>query len=457
MNCGEITKRVNRLATISEKIQGGKVEALALLSLQNNAEEVIEEIYDHVGLSGVLSTELNREENWQKLGAYFESKSGNLFSEDFFQRLNEFFNIKKFYIEVNDYDYERFIRKLVNNDFVRQKFEQYYPPNRFSTPKWDFLILLRLINSLYLTIGLNQDAQLSVRDLPEELKNSYGCFMARGIINLDKGGDGCGLEMSGGRLNIEETTGRVGEEMSGGIIDVGVTSRETGYHMSGGKIIVGKHIGGNFGYESDHGVLVCEETDNAAGPCSTTDILINKAGDNLGANKNGGVIVANYAGFSIGRFQNSDPWKRDVVTILVGEYKDTIALESKMRTFKRDSDGRYFGLNASKPDNNISTDSELSEFKSGKSGLVIIDDPDLYDQNITEGLQGGIIVLRKLPKDGLGKGIKSGVVIIEIPGITKEEIKSRMSSERQYDHGLILMPVDDPEHPGKTKLVDVEL
>jgi formylmethanofuran dehydrogenase subunit C len=323
--------------------------------------------------------------------------------------------------------------------------------------------IIRGLNSIFLEKTMKAESSLVLNDLPKELTAyTFGAKLKTGRIEIDEVDNGLGQEMSGGEIVAKKAGTHAGSGMTGGRLAIGEVCGTTGSSMQGGKIVVERSVskdesGCPFAYESDHGTIIANIVeDEVAGCGSWTDILINEAKrGKLGAGKGGGTLIANRSHGELGR-PDGYSRKECFATLLVGEYDDGYPQGSNFETYSyNDNNKIYIDLRKREVVSSyIANDEELTEFKKKRCGLVVVNKYSDIQQNITDGMDGGIVVLKQLPTSELGKGMNRGAVVVDIPGITKERIRKVLSKDRSY--GLILMRVPDPDDPKKTKLIDVE-
>ncbi|MCX6808295.1 MAG: hypothetical protein NTW50_01335 [Candidatus Berkelbacteria bacterium] len=312
----------------------------------------------------------------------------------------------------------------------------------FSDPKFETYNLLKSMCNIFLCKTMKPDSDICVENLPEEMAGSFARSLAAGRIVLDSASKHLGVFMSGGEIVVKNGGTQAGEHMWGGrIIITKQTSGATGYSMKGGKIYVNRHllssdeIGDSpFGYESDHGTLICKyDGVRCAGVHSGTDLFIDQEmGAEMGLQKSSGVIIANKTDDCLGRPRSGSraTWQL-FGTLYAGQYTDTAPERSEIETFTFDHQlGQYIDLRQKQNAPIVSDDESLAQFKAKRCGLVVVESLANIKENITDGMDGGIIVLKELPKSELGKSMNRGAVIIDIPKIRREEILAVLSKDR---------------------------
>jgi formylmethanofuran dehydrogenase subunit C len=474
MNCQEMTSYISTISQKSDAFdkESTKLEAKKPLEIKAEIDSIIHEIWRRISPTEKFVKLLENPAVWEKYdnGVVITKNESNgekriIYPHDL-ETIENIFGKFKYTGNITSEHYQDFISFLETfKTWLASHFESICPTEArkpslgFGYEAEEFLMTL---NSFFLRRTMKPESVITIKNLPEKLQYGFASNFSAGKIIIDKVDKVVGAHMSGGEIVIEKAGFAAGDQMTGGRLTIGEDTGPTGYSMKGGKIVVERNItednsGSPFAYESTHGTIVANIVESESAGCgSWTDILINKAmKGKIGEGKGGGAMIVNRAHGDLGRPDGYNR-KECFATLLVGEYDDNHAQWSNFETYSYDDkDKNYRDLRKQEVVSSyIANDEELTEFKKKRCGLVIINKFSNIEENITEGMDGGIVVLEQLPTSELGKGMNRGAVVIDIPGITKERIRKVLSKDRDY--GLILMRVPDPDDQRKTKLMDVE-
>lgn len=371
-----------------------------------------------------------------------------------FDEFYDLIDLEKDFMRVNKRSFERLVEYIdKNQEQITSVINNYDKHNEKAHAR--LLNILRLIIvSAFIRKTLKPNQKLDLRGM-RNLPNIIGIRFQEGQLILDDCED-IGWEMEGGEIIAIEANTDVGECIAGGKIKVGSASSFVGSNAIGGKIIVGK-AEGLVGLRANGGAITLEEGTGEIGAQSKNAIFVRKAGDSIGAGKSGGVLIVEEAGDLIGR----DPSAGRGVgqgTLLVTRFTDREINKSEQVTIRYDEESCTYKeiRSGAEIDSQIIRDGNVIKiFKGFGVNLVIIDDMSIINENPTDGMHGGILVLRDLPEGELGKNMKNCAVIVEVDK-DPEEVKKLIDKDRKPGEGLILMRVPDPNRSGKTMLIDLE-
>lgn len=263
----------------------------------------------------------------------------------------------------------------------------------------EFKSFLQFFHSAFLNTFLKENTKIQIhKEIPEWALENFGCYLKQGTIDVASVKGGFGYDMRGGTV-------RVG---------IGGAEGETFCEEMEGGTVYAKKVSGTVGRWMDGGTIYIEESQN------------------IGSRKNRG-------------------------TILIGN-PNTVEMEeekhSRILWYYDETDGVYKNFRGGK-EFLIHTFEELKGFKFQKEGVAVIQYPSLRDYpDLTKDLEGGIMVLRKMPSV-IGKDMKGGIIIIEDddPNITPEEVKKRISPDKTGGFVFVRLKVPGTEN---TYLHEVE-
>lgn len=419
-------------SNLNEQFSSEKIEEL--FSVKNEIETKSRELKEKIDPKIVFFKELNNEMNWIKFQELYKQRDqSKLNIETDYEMFRIAFGNFVPYGELRNEGYRHFLEDLSSDPSVIQKIYDLHK-HRFLAEN---TIAQAYINSLFLNKFMKEDTVLTVDyEIPEPLGHNFAMLLERGTINLDNAPSGTGKYQRGGKINVTRSLGDLGHNAMGGRISVSINNDPAPC------------------YCANNSILKTKELDRVGRSAENIIVFTDRAGDHFGDMPKGGVLIANSAGRHVGGTGDT--------TVLVEKnesYSSTYAVcyrySSENNTYRQiaiDSMGTCSG--------EIGTIDSVVGYRdliNGRTKLGIIEDPEQFSENITDGLKTGILVLKKTPKFNIGKGMGQAVVIIEDPDITPDEAKTRISKENRSG-GLILMRIPDPteDNPNNSKLIDLE-
>lgn len=310
--------------------------------------------------------------------------------------------------------------------------------------------IINHLNSVFLNKFMKSDSVLTMDDLPPRLSYyGFGSYLEKGTIKLKNAKRGLGHGAKKTTFIAERTGDHPGVasqdcrfsigEISGSIEELGRRTRIECQEFSGklhscqekATISVNKEFRGDFGLQNKNISMFCNR--------SVLNVYNYNPSNTFISNDAKKVFVTDTPG----------------VTLLKHKLND-----SKRSYYYDDSSRQYIPMKDSEQppkvlDNPAEIATEVLDFEG--NGIGIIDDYSGFADNQNPCIQitHGILVLRKLDdRFPVGEGTSGGAIIIDVPKLSPEEAKQKISKNRPG--GLILMRMRDQNDPGTTKLIDLE-
>lgn len=454
VTCAGISKSMDRIKKIknsfdqlfSDQTKFSPEKASRLEAIKDELSQKIEELENQISPLKRFLNELAKPQTWEDIkGLYRKEIDSGAWENVHADHPDGFFhNLEKMFSKAprgsidNRGEYEDFLGKFLTSNIeaklaevdecIKDAFLEIDPDwmsdydNYIKEKGGKFL--LSALHSVFLNKYLSNDAVLTFDRPPESLYDNFGCYLERGTFNITQAGDYAGLCLNGATLNIEVVGKELAQLMKNGVVRAKHAGYGPGMIMYGGTLRVTESVGPEFaGYAGGSAVILADKihdidlkanvTAHKALDSFTALMLIDRKDTVI---KDEGVYNANYHG---------DYWDTESVWP-ASEIRSLEEYTSYIQTYKE------------------------------KKKLVMVNLES--DQNLTEGLDGGIVVFFKAPKKEIGRGMSGGAVILEDEDLSVEEAKKRISKEDRTG-GIILMRVPDPspDDPRRTKLIDLEM
>lgn len=435
--------------------------------LKQRIEVLVDELESALNPGAVFLEQLKQPETWEKLKViadendkkfeYIGSGAYPLIrSRMTFDRISEIFGRNANGLRLSQKQYDKFINNYVRDEDLTNRINNLVQ-GEIEINKQEVWYMFSALHSVFLNKYLEEKQQINIG---EEACKAYSwyflCHLQKGEISASEVKDYVGYQNDGAKLKFAKTGSGLGELMNSGEIEAEEAGATPGLTMRGGRLRMTK----------------CKNAAGLSGAGGTLEV--EQAGTSfalgMGMAEGATVYCKEAEEDAFRDFAGTAYYEGDISNISAKRKleKSTILLKNPFSLYNsEEADIFWYDSEETKYKNRLGFVDAMSDYRDmdlfleGGQGMVVLDESyDFMADSPRESIYrkvgnmtAGILVMKVAPQSEIGKGMRGGILILEDPDISLEDVKLRLSEDRPG--GLVFMRVPDEDNEGETKLVKV--